>query len=40
MTVVPIDPRKVWHTVRVRHVVTGKPVPGLAVRLLPPTPWW
>ncbi len=40
MTLVPPDPRIVWHTVRVRHAVTERPVPGLAARLVPPTPWW
>lgn len=40
MTIVPGDPRTVWHTVTVRHAVTRQPVPGLVARLVPPTPWW
>lgn len=30
----------VAHTLRVRHAVTKRPVPGLSATLVPPTPWW
>ncbi|MCD4536382.1 hypothetical protein LRP67_20000 [Nocardioides sp. cx-169] len=42
MTAAPVEGRRreVVHTVTVRHAVTRGPVPGVAVRLVPPSPWW